>query len=243
MLPWPGAAASCLGRGWDLANPQQKVMMPMVKDESLVKIHICLFDADKLDPQHMVEHFTIKLRHHRTGVSTVSVSWAGCGGIANDGPMPKAKARSIGELLERLVPIPGLWHPRPWRADRPTDKWQVAFTPASGTRSTPRRAPRASRTVGSTSAQPTTCLRGSRDTSARKSACPSTSCPRHHGRCGVHRPMLTDVCGAQPSQHTRSVRRNRLAAQTNADMAQVAGQAGSGPHRFGPEHPRLPLKL
>ncbi|KLU85881.1 hypothetical protein MAPG_04901 [Magnaporthiopsis poae ATCC 64411] len=82
---------------------QLKIMMPMVKDESLVKIHICLFDDDAIDPQHMVEHFTIKLRHQHTGVSTVSVSWAGCGGIVDDGPMPK----SIEDFLEKLVPIPG----------------------------------------------------------------------------------------------------------------------------------------
>lgn len=93
-------------------------MMPMVKDESLVKIHICLFDDDEIDPQHMVEHFTIKLRHQPTGVSTVSVSWAGCGGIADFGLMPKPK--SIEDFLEKLDPIPGLWHPRSWQADKPS---------------------------------------------------------------------------------------------------------------------------
>ncbi|KAL8372506.1 hypothetical protein RB595_002033 [Gaeumannomyces hyphopodioides] len=88
---------------------QLKVMMPMVKDESLVKIHICLFDANELDPKHMMEHFTIKIRHEPTGVSTVSVSWAGCG-MADGG-----KPGSIENLLERLAPIQGrvyagIWH-------------------------------------------------------------------------------------------------------------------------------------
>ncbi|KAL8401180.1 hypothetical protein RB596_008103 [Gaeumannomyces avenae] len=91
---------------------QLDVIMPMVEDESLVKIHICLFDANDLDPKHMVEHFTIKIRHESTGVSTVSVSWAGSGmggsGMA-DG------SGSIENLLQRLPPIQGrvyagIWH-------------------------------------------------------------------------------------------------------------------------------------